>query len=96
MILREPVDIAVDISTGYGLDGPRARIRLPMGARFPPSSDRLNQVAQIGSGCIKNVLVLSQRRQSSMFTGPAQLEPLSDSTANYKPILSSERASYIK
>jgi hypothetical protein len=31
-----------------------------------------------------------------MIMSPARLEPVSDCTANYRPVLSSERAPYIK
>jgi hypothetical protein len=35
-------------------------------------------------------------RQESMAAGPARLGPLCDRTASYRPVLSSERAPYIK
>jgi hypothetical protein len=53
-------------------------------------------LGDINMGTWPSRLEESQMRQHCMVMGPARLGPVRDCTANYRPLLSSERAPYIK
>jgi hypothetical protein len=54
--------------------------------------NRLTFLGDINTGTWPSMFGESQMRQYSKVMGSVRLEPLSDCTANWRPILSSERA----